>query len=91
MQDTERCWNWKNETLDIAGTLAARGWSYNGYPVSADYFGSYSLLGQIDPKRPKTLRIMSGMHRQVPIFVVSGGGPRYEGMSARITKYKFSR
>lgn len=45
VQDTERCWNWKNETLDIAGTLAARGWSYNGYPVSADYFGSYSLDG----------------------------------------------
>lgn len=43
--DTERCWNWKRETLDIAGTLAARGWSYNGYPVSADYFGSYSLDG----------------------------------------------
>ena len=42
-RDTERCWNWKNATLDIAGTLAARGWSYNGYPVSADYFGSYSL------------------------------------------------
>ena len=46
MQDTERCWNWKNESLDIAGTLAARGWSYNGYPVSADYFGSYSSLGK---------------------------------------------
>ncbi|CAK9086863.1 ADP-ribosylarginine hydrolase Tri1 (Immunity protein Tri1) (Tri1-Pp) [Durusdinium trenchii] len=41
-RETERCWNWKHETLDIAGTLAARGWSYNGYPVSADYFGSYS-------------------------------------------------
>ncbi|CAE7649146.1 tri1 [Symbiodinium sp. CCMP2592] len=45
VRDTERCWNWKHETLDIAGTLAARGWSYNGYPVSADYFGSYSLDG----------------------------------------------
>eukprot|EP00913_Durusdinium_trenchii_P025615 g24042.t1 len=44
-RETERCWNWKHETLDIAGTLAARGWSYNGYPVSADYFGSYSLDG----------------------------------------------
>ncbi|CAJ1447613.1 unnamed protein product [Effrenium voratum] len=45
IRDTERCWNWKHETLDIASTLAARGWSYNGYPVSADYFGSYSLDG----------------------------------------------
>ncbi|CAE7210088.1 tri1 [Symbiodinium natans] len=45
VRDTERCWNWKHDTLDIAATLAARGWSYNGYPVSADYFGSYSLDG----------------------------------------------
>lgn len=45
VRDTERCWNWKHDSLDIASTLAARGWSYNGYPVSADYFGSYSLDG----------------------------------------------
>jgi len=45
VRDTERCWNWKDDSLDIASTLAARGWSYNGYPVSADYFGSYSLDG----------------------------------------------
>uniref|UniRef100_A0A7S4VKR0 ADP-ribosylhydrolase ARH3 n=1 Tax=Alexandrium monilatum TaxID=311494 RepID=A0A7S4VKR0_9DINO len=45
VNDTERCWNWKRETLDIAGTLRARGSSYNGYPVSAGYFGSYSLDG----------------------------------------------
>lgn len=45
VRDTERCWNWKDESLDIASTLAARGWSYNGYPVSSDYFGSYSLDG----------------------------------------------
>jgi len=42
---TERCWNWKCEHLDIAGTLRARGSRYNGYPVSAGYFGSYSLDG----------------------------------------------
>jgi len=42
---TERCWNWKSEGLDIAGTLKARGKRYNGYPVSAGYFGSYSLDG----------------------------------------------
>eukprot|EP00931_Biecheleriopsis_adriatica_P067975 TRINITY_DN42030_c0_g1_i1.p1 TRINITY_DN42030_c0_g1~~TRINITY_DN42030_c0_g1_i1.p1 ORF type:complete len:442 (+),score=87.58 TRINITY_DN42030_c0_g1_i1:200-1327(+) len=45
IRDTERCWNWKDVTLDIASTLSARGWSYNGYPVTADYFGSYSLDG----------------------------------------------
>lgn len=42
---TERCWNWKNEFLDIAGTLKARGQTYNGYPVSQGYFGSYSMDG----------------------------------------------
>eukprot|EP00437_Effrenium_voratum_P031519 CAMPEP_0181403602 /NCGR_PEP_ID=MMETSP1110-20121109/3798_1 /TAXON_ID=174948 /ORGANISM="Symbiodinium sp., Strain CCMP421" /LENGTH=476 /DNA_ID=CAMNT_0023525903 /DNA_START=25 /DNA_END=1451 /DNA_ORIENTATION=+ len=42
---TERCWDWRNPHLDIAGTLRARGRSYNGYPVSAGYFGSYSLDG----------------------------------------------
>merc|ERR1719382_1178960 len=42
---TERCWNWRSERLDIAGTLKARGRKYNGYPVSAGYFGSYSLDG----------------------------------------------
>lgn len=45
VNDTERCWNWKCETLDIRGTLRARGHSYNGYPVSAGYFGSYSMDG----------------------------------------------
>lgn len=45
VRDTERCWNWKADSLDIAASLAARGWEYNGYPVSADYFGSYSLDG----------------------------------------------
>merc|ERR1719218_119387 len=42
---TEKCWAWREEFLDIAGTLRARGREYNGYPVSAGYFGSYSLDG----------------------------------------------
>jgi ADP-ribosyl-[dinitrogen reductase] hydrolase len=42
---TERCWAWKTDSLDIASTLRARGRSYNGYPVSAGYFGSYSMDG----------------------------------------------
>jgi len=42
---TESCWNWKREKQDIAGTLAARGRRYNGYPVSSGYFGSYALDG----------------------------------------------
>merc|ERR1712228_524943 len=45
VNNTERCWNWKSPNLDIAGTLRARGSRYNGYPVSAGYFGSYSLDG----------------------------------------------
>merc|ERR1719329_2020399 len=42
---TERCWRWREEFLDIQGTLLARGQSYNGYPVSAGYFGAYALDG----------------------------------------------
>merc|ERR1711967_124472 len=42
---TEACWNWKSDTLDIEGTLRARGDSYNGYPVSAGYFGSFCMDG----------------------------------------------
>merc|ERR1719446_1326560 len=45
VNDTERCWRWKSDNLDIEGTLRARGRRYNGYPVSAGYFGSYSLDG----------------------------------------------
>merc|ERR1719284_1385030 len=41
----ERCWNWKADTLDLAGTIGARGYSYNGYPVSEGYFGSYCMDG----------------------------------------------
>lgn len=32
---TERNWNWKSESLELARTLRQRGRSYNGYPVSA--------------------------------------------------------
>lgn len=42
---TEGCWAWREELLDVEGTLRARGTQYNGYPVSAGYFGSYSLDG----------------------------------------------
>jgi len=42
---TEMCWNWKSESLNIAGTLKARGRTYNGYPVDAGYFGSFCLDG----------------------------------------------
>lgn len=45
VNDTESIWNWRSETLDIAGTLKARGDSYNGYPVSAGYFGSFCMDG----------------------------------------------
>jgi len=41
---TERCWSWRDPGGPyILQTLAARGSSYNGHPVSADYFGSYCL------------------------------------------------
>merc|ERR1719436_205486 len=42
---TESVWNWKSDVLDIAGTLKARGETYNGYPVSAGYFGSFCMDG----------------------------------------------
>merc|ERR1712039_323536 len=42
---TESCWNWRREKQDIVATLKARGKLYNGYPVSAGYFGSYALDG----------------------------------------------
>jgi len=41
----ERNWNWQSPSLDIEGTLRRRGHSYNGYPVSAGYFGSFSIDG----------------------------------------------
>jgi ADP-ribosyl-[dinitrogen reductase] hydrolase len=42
---TESCWNWRSERQNIHATLRARGSTYNGYPVSSGYFGSYSLDG----------------------------------------------
>merc|ERR1719436_1008977 len=42
---TESVWNWKGDILDIDGTLKARGETYNGYPVSAGYFGSFCMDG----------------------------------------------
>ena len=41
----ERCWNWRSERLDIGSTMRARGCSYNGYPNSEGYFGSFCLDG----------------------------------------------
>jgi ADP-ribosylglycohydrolase len=41
----EACWNWRAPTLAIAKTLQTRGRQYNGYPVSAGYFGAYSMDG----------------------------------------------
>eukprot|EP00797_Seminavis_robusta_P028546 Sro557_g166080.1 ADP-ribosylglycohydrolase (240) ;mRNA; r:7851-8570 len=41
----EACWNWKADRLLIEETLANRGSFYNGYPVSAEYFGSYCMDG----------------------------------------------
>jgi len=42
---TERCWNWRDDSLRIVATLGRRGARYNGYPVSAGYFGSFCLDG----------------------------------------------
>jgi len=45
IHSTEKCWRWKDERLEIEQTLRARGHEYNGYPVSAGYFGSYCMDG----------------------------------------------
>lgn len=43
---TEQCWNWRDaDGPYLTETLRARGKSYNGFPVSAGYFGSYSMDG----------------------------------------------
>jgi hypothetical protein len=40
----EACWEWRTqESLDVPGALAARAGSYNGYRVTPEYFGSYSM------------------------------------------------
>merc|ERR1712023_537962 len=41
----EAVWNWRHPEPGIEATLAARGKSYNGYPVSAGYFGAFSIDG----------------------------------------------
>ena len=41
----ERNWRWRAPSLDLDGTLQRRGEHYNGYPVMAEYFGSYCLDG----------------------------------------------
>jgi ADP-ribosylglycohydrolase len=42
----ERCWNWRDPNGPyLIETLEARGQRYNGFPVSAGYFGSYSMDG----------------------------------------------
>lgn len=41
----ERNWNWKSASLDIEATLQRRGSQYNGYPVSAGYYGSFCMDG----------------------------------------------
>lgn len=40
---SERCWRWKDPCLGITETLAARGTTWNGYPVNPTYFGSYCI------------------------------------------------
>ena len=42
---TELSWNWKDPTLDIEKCMVSRGESYNGYPNSAGYYGSFCLDG----------------------------------------------
>jgi ADP-ribosylglycohydrolase len=45
MESTELSWNWKVPELQIERTLSNRGHQYNGYPVSAGYWGSYCMDG----------------------------------------------
>lgn len=45
LTSTELCWNWRDPHLLIEKCLTNRGDSYNGYPNSASYFGSYCLDG----------------------------------------------
>jgi len=41
----ERCWQWRADSPGLIESMRARGSRYNGYPVSAGYFGSYALDG----------------------------------------------
>jgi len=45
LRPEEGCWDWRSEQLRVESSLRARGGMYNGYPVSSDYFGSYSIDG----------------------------------------------
>jgi ADP-ribosylglycohydrolase len=44
-ESLERNWNWRSASLKIGEVLKRRGRNYNGYPVSAGYFGSFCLDG----------------------------------------------
>mmetsp|Transcript_12804 Transcript_12804/g.19206 ORF Transcript_12804/g.19206 Transcript_12804/m.19206 type:complete len:426 (+) Transcript_12804:26-1303(+) len=39
----EQLWNWRSDPLPIMNTLSARGRSYNGYPNTPGYFGSFCM------------------------------------------------
>eukprot|EP00300_Choanocystis_sp_HF-7_P002968 c12242_g1_i2.p1 GENE.c12242_g1_i2~~c12242_g1_i2.p1 ORF type:complete len:405 (+),score=66.64 c12242_g1_i2:85-1299(+) len=41
----EMNWNWRSKSLNIAQIFNVRGSTYNGYPVSSGYFGSYCIDG----------------------------------------------
>lgn len=45
MSSTEYNWNWREKQLGLDLCMHNRGDSYNGYPNSAGYFGSYCLDG----------------------------------------------
>ena len=41
----EECWNWRSPSLPLARTCSARGYAYNGYANTPEYFGSFSADG----------------------------------------------
>ena len=41
----ERCWNWRDATLELGLSMGYRGARYNGYPNAAGYFGSFCIDG----------------------------------------------
>ena len=43
--ETNALWQWREAVLPTEQTLAARGEEFNGHPVSAEYFGAYSIDG----------------------------------------------
>lgn len=40
---TELCWDWRKRRLKIGQTIINRNNQYNGYPVSENHFGAYSM------------------------------------------------